>query len=101
MNTVCRVIIKAAQTGEIGDGKIFIHPVADVMCALRPAPRKLFRAPDTALRCAMAGVLLACAQSLLLRACAERHVISLRLPPAHAHLGSPKARQAGTLALQG
>ena len=37
MDTVCRVIIKAAQTGEIGDGKIFIHPVADVMCALRPA----------------------------------------------------------------
>ena len=37
VDTVCRVIIKAAQTGEIGDGKIFIHPVADVMCALRPA----------------------------------------------------------------
>ena len=37
VNTVCRVIIKAAQTGEIGDGKIFIHPVADVMCASCPA----------------------------------------------------------------
>ncbi|KAK9842073.1 hypothetical protein WJX81_007222 [Elliptochloris bilobata] len=31
VNTVCRIIIKAAQTGEIGDGKIFIHPVADVI----------------------------------------------------------------------
>ena len=36
VNTVCRIIIKAAQTGEIGDGKIFIHPVADVMCACHP-----------------------------------------------------------------
>ena len=42
VDTVCRVIIKAAQTGEIGDGKIFIHPVADVMCAQTPC--KLLRA---------------------------------------------------------
>ncbi len=33
VDTVCRIIVKASQTGEIGDGKIFIHPVADVMCA--------------------------------------------------------------------
>jgi len=28
---VVDVIIEAAQTGEIGDGKIFLYPVADVV----------------------------------------------------------------------
>ncbi len=26
-----RIIVKAAQTGEIGDGKIFVRPVTDVV----------------------------------------------------------------------
>ena len=28
---VCDTIIEAARTGEIGDGKIFISPVADII----------------------------------------------------------------------
>ncbi len=31
MDTVVRVVAASAYTGEIGDGKIFIHPVADVI----------------------------------------------------------------------
>ena len=31
VDTLVRIITRAAQTGEIGDGKIFIHPVADVV----------------------------------------------------------------------
>lgn len=31
VDIVVRTITRAAQTGEIGDGKIFIHPVADVV----------------------------------------------------------------------
>ena len=31
VSTVVRIICVAAYTGEIGDGKIFIHPVADVI----------------------------------------------------------------------
>eukprot|EP00798_Chlamydomonas_sp_ICE-L_P030543 gene30543-35571_t len=30
-STVVRIVTAAAYTGEIGDGKIFIHPVADVI----------------------------------------------------------------------
>ena len=29
-NRVCELIMSTARTGEIGDGKIFIYPVADV-----------------------------------------------------------------------
>lgn len=38
MDTVVRTITLAAQTGEIGDGKIFIHPVADVVRVYAPFP---------------------------------------------------------------
>ena len=31
VNTVVRAVASAARTGEIGDGKIFVHPVADVI----------------------------------------------------------------------
>ena len=31
VNTVIRAVCRAAHTGEIGDGKIFVHPVADVI----------------------------------------------------------------------
>ena len=31
VDTVVRIITRAAQTGEIGDGKIFVHPVADII----------------------------------------------------------------------
>lgn len=31
VNTVIRAVCGAAHTGEIGDGKIFVHPVADVI----------------------------------------------------------------------
>jgi nitrogen regulatory protein PII len=31
VDAVTRIIAAAAYTGEIGDGKIFIHPVADVI----------------------------------------------------------------------
>jgi nitrogen regulatory protein PII len=31
VNTVVRIVAEAAHTGEIGDGKIFVHPVADVV----------------------------------------------------------------------
>lgn len=31
VNTVARAVCGAAHTGEIGDGKVFIHPVADVI----------------------------------------------------------------------
>lgn len=31
VNTVVRIIASAAYTGEIGDGKMFIHPVADII----------------------------------------------------------------------
>lgn len=31
VNTVIRAVCAAAHTGEIGDGKIFVHPVADVI----------------------------------------------------------------------
>lgn len=31
VNTVVRAVAEAAHTGEIGDGKIFVHPVADVI----------------------------------------------------------------------
>ena len=31
VDSVVRIIMAAAQTGEIGDGKIFVHPVADVV----------------------------------------------------------------------
>ena len=35
VDSVVRTITKAAQTGEVGDGKIFVLPVADIvrMCA--------------------------------------------------------------------
>jgi nitrogen regulatory protein PII len=28
---VVRIVAAAAHTGEIGDGKIFVHPVADIV----------------------------------------------------------------------
>ncbi len=31
VDAVVRVVAAAAFTGEIGDGKIFVHPVADVI----------------------------------------------------------------------
>ena len=31
VNSVVRTITKAAQTGEVGDGKIFVLPVADII----------------------------------------------------------------------
>ncbi len=31
VNTVVRAVAGAARTGEIGDGKLFVHPVADVI----------------------------------------------------------------------
>lgn len=31
VDLVVRTVATAAHTGEIGDGKIFIHPVADVV----------------------------------------------------------------------
>ena len=31
VDSVVRTITKAAQTGEVGDGKIFIMPVADIV----------------------------------------------------------------------
>lgn len=31
VDTVVRIITRAAQTGEIGDGKIFVLPVADIV----------------------------------------------------------------------
>ncbi|GAB4813918.1 hypothetical protein N2152v2_000964 [Parachlorella kessleri] len=31
VDTVVRLVATAAHTGEIGDGKIFVHPVADVV----------------------------------------------------------------------
>ena len=31
VNTVIRAVCGAAHTGEIGDGKVFVHPVADVI----------------------------------------------------------------------
>lgn len=31
VDTVVRIITRAAQTGEIGDGKIFVLPVADII----------------------------------------------------------------------
>lgn len=31
VDTVVRIIAAAAHTGEIGDGKIFVHPVADIV----------------------------------------------------------------------
>ena len=31
VNTIVRAVAEAAHTGEIGDGKIFVHPVADVI----------------------------------------------------------------------
>lgn len=31
VDTVVRIISSAAHTGEIGDGKIFVHPVADII----------------------------------------------------------------------
>lgn len=31
VNSVVRTITKAAQTGEVGDGKIFVMPVADIV----------------------------------------------------------------------
>ena len=38
VDSVVRTITKAAQTGEVGDGKIFVLPVADIvrMCASCP-----------------------------------------------------------------
>lgn len=31
VNIAVQIIVKAAQTGEIGDGKIFIKPIAEVI----------------------------------------------------------------------
>ena len=31
VDDVVRIVSAAAHTGEIGDGKIFVHPVADVI----------------------------------------------------------------------
>jgi nitrogen regulatory protein PII len=31
VDAVTRIMAAAAYTGEIGDGKIFVHPVADVI----------------------------------------------------------------------
>lgn len=31
VNAVVRLVVEAARTGEIGDGKIFVSPVADVV----------------------------------------------------------------------
>jgi nitrogen regulatory protein PII len=31
VDSVVRIIAGAAHTGEIGDGKIFVHPVADIV----------------------------------------------------------------------
>lgn len=31
MQTVVDVIVKAAQTGQIGDGKIFVYPMAEII----------------------------------------------------------------------
>ena len=31
VDDVVNIVIDAARTGEVGDGKIFVHPVADVI----------------------------------------------------------------------
>ena len=31
IDDIVHIIMEAARTGEVGDGKIFIHPVADVV----------------------------------------------------------------------
>ncbi|EFN50797.1 hypothetical protein CHLNCDRAFT_28697, partial [Chlorella variabilis] len=31
VDTVVRIVATAAHTGQIGDGKIFVHPVADII----------------------------------------------------------------------
>jgi nitrogen regulatory protein PII len=31
VNKACDAIVEAARTGEVGDGKIFVYPISDVI----------------------------------------------------------------------
>ena len=42
VDSVVRTITKAAQTGEVGDGKIFVMPVADIIRVYVSKPLNVF-----------------------------------------------------------
>lgn len=71
VDPVVRTISAAAFTGEIGDGKIFVHPVADVirMCVRR-------HTVDCLLLCAVTPIAIACPCGLS----ASRHPAARALP---------------------